>query len=103
MTPIVPGTRLRSAVCSTEVMVVAAPSDVEVELHCGGAAMLPFGAKPEGGEPAPGADAGTLLGKRYVSEDGRLELLCTKAGRGSLVAGGVALTVKAAKPLPSSD
>jgi len=32
-----------------------------------------------------------------------LELLCTKAGQGTLASGGVALQLREAKPLPSSD
>ena len=46
---------------------------------------------------------GTLLGKRYISAAGDLELLCTKPGDGSLAANGTALSLKEAKPLPSSD
>ncbi len=41
--------------------------------------------------------------ERYVNEAGDLELLCTKPGKGSLGANGASLTVKGAKPLPSSD
>jgi hypothetical protein len=103
MTAIKPGARLRSAVCTTEVMVVAAPKDAGVELQCGGAPMLPIDAQPPGGEPKPDAAGGTLLGKRYVNEAGSLEVLCTKPGQGSLAADGTPLAVKDAKPLPSSD
>ena len=46
---------------------------------------------------------GTKLGKRYVDEELGLELLCTKPGEGSLGVSGRALTLKGAKPLPSSD
>ena len=46
---------------------------------------------------------GTKLGKRYVDDSGDLELLCTKAGDGSLATGGVLLKLKEAKKLPSSD
>jgi hypothetical protein len=46
---------------------------------------------------------GTLLGKRYADEAIGLEVLCTKAGQGSLSVGDTALAVKEAKPLPSSD
>jgi hypothetical protein len=46
---------------------------------------------------------GTLIGKRYADEDVGLELLCTKAGDGSLTIGGEPLALKDAKPLPSSD
>jgi hypothetical protein len=97
------GTRLKSAVCTTEVMVVAAPKD-DVEVNCGGAPLLELGAEaPEGGSIAEGAGEGTQIGKRYVNEAGDLEILCTKPGEGSLAAGGALLTIKGAKPLPSSD
>ena len=98
-----PGTRLRSAVCTTEVMVIQAPGD-EIDVRCGGASLIDFGAKPDAGA-APAADAagGTQLGKRYVSAAGDLELLCTKPGAGTLALGTAALTIKGAKPLPSSD
>jgi hypothetical protein len=46
---------------------------------------------------------GTLLGKRYVNEAGDLELLCIKPGDGSLAVDAVALVLKEAKALPSSD
>ena len=94
---------MRSAVCATEVMVVAAPAD-EVEVACGGAPMI--GIKddpPAGASVSPDASAGTALGKRYVNEAGDLELLCTKPGEGSLGVGGALLSLKEAKPLPSSD
>jgi hypothetical protein len=97
------GTRLRSAVCATEVMVIAAP-DGDVEACCGGVAMVAHDAdSPSGGSPSPDAAGGTLLGKRYVNVAGDLELLCTRPGEGSLSAAGEALTIKGAKPLPSSD
>jgi hypothetical protein len=51
----------------------------------------------------PGHAEGTMLGKRYVHEATGLELLCTRPGEGSLAGGGVALPLKEAKPLPSSD
>ena len=98
-----PGTRLRGAVCATEVMVVAAPKDMPVDLCCGGQPMLDVGTEPAGGTPAPAFSSGTQLGKRYVNEAGTLEVLCTKPGAGSLSAEGVALKIKGAKPLPSSD
>jgi hypothetical protein len=97
------GTRLRSAVCSTEVMVVAAPAD-DVEVTCGGAPMLAITSQPPAGiSMSPDAAKGTALGKRYLNEAGDLELLCTKPGEGSLGVGGTLLTLKEAKPLPSSD
>ena len=51
----------------------------------------------------PGFAQGTRIGKRYVDADGKTELLCVKAGQGSLAIAGVALQTKDAKPLPSSD
>lgn len=96
------GTRLRSAVCETEVMVVAAPA-TEVELTCGGAPMIGMDDEPSGGEIDPAAAEGTLMGKRYTNEAGDLEILCTKPGAGSLGAGGEVLVPKDAKALPSSD
>lgn len=99
-----PGTKLTSAVCSTEVIVVKAPAD-PVDLRCGGVPM-----------PAPGGagaaaatvlfethGAGTQLGKRYADDGLGLEVLCVKGGEGSLSVGDEPLLVKDAKPLPSSD
>ena len=97
------GMRLKSAVCSTEVMVIAAPGG-DCDARCGGAPLLELAAaKAEGGSPSPDAAKGSQLGKRYVSADGSLELLCTKPGAGSLAQGGALLALKEAKPLPSSD
>ena len=98
------GTRMRSAVCKTEVMVIVAPA-TEVSLSCGGAPMLPAAAPPPPADAAPaaGSAGGTLLGKRYVSAAGDLELLCVKPGEGALAVDGAALSLKEAKPLPSSD
>ncbi len=97
------GMRLKSAVCTTEVMVIAVPSP-DSELRCGGAPLLEVSApRPEGGSPAPDAAKGSQLGKRYVNADASVELLCTKPGAGSLALGGTLLGLKEAKPLPSSD
>ena len=103
MTELKAGTRLRSAVCTTEVMVIAA-TVAELELTCGGAAMIGISEPPaEGGSVDPGHADGTLLGKRYPNEAGDLELLCTKPGDGSLAVKSEPLVLKEAKPLPSSD
>ena len=97
------GTRLRSVTCSTEIIVVKAP-DGEIDLRCGGRPMVELGGdSPEGAAPDPAHAAGTLLGKRYVDASGDVEVLCTKAGDGSLSLGGDGLGVKEAKPLPASD
>jgi hypothetical protein len=97
------GSRWRSAVDTTEVVVVRAP-DAEGTLECGGHEMVAAGA--EGGANGsidPAFGAGSQLGKRYCDEEAGLEVLCTKAGEGSLALGGKALELKSAKPLPSSD
>jgi hypothetical protein len=98
-----PGQRLTSAVCEAQVVVVRAPAE-DVEIGCGGAAMLDVGAEPPAGcaLDATLGDA-PLLGKRYADEEAGLELLCTRAGKGALTVDGRVLPVKGAKPLPSSD
>ena len=98
-----PGLRLRSAVCTTEIIVVRAPTS-PVEIECGGASMIAAGGEPVSAALLdPQFAGGTLLGKRYAVEDLGLELLCTKTGDGSLAVGGIAMLLKDAKPLPSSD
>jgi len=97
------GARLKSAVCATEVIVIAAPAG-GADVQCGGVAMLGAGEQaPEGATLDAGASNGTTLGKRYISPAGDLELLCTKPGKGSLAVAGAPLVLKEAKPLPSSD
>ena len=98
-----PGSRWHSAVCDTEVVVIRPPK-AEAQLECGGAAMLAHGtAKPPGGSAAAGRDAGTLLGKRYGDEELGLEVLCTKAGKGTLAVDGRLMALRATVALPSSD
>lgn len=97
-----PGTRLKSAVCPTEVVVVRAPK-VDVDLRCGGHPMTAMGEGAPTGSVDAAHSRGTQLGKRYGDADSGLELLCTKAGEGSLSLGDVPIELKDAKPLPSSD
>lgn len=99
-----PGQKLRSQVCTTEVIVVRAPT-VDTELACGGKPMVDCSeAAPAEANPAPGLDTGTQIGKRYTSpEDPALEVLVTKAGTGTLAAGDTPLVLKSTKPLPASD
>ncbi len=93
------GTRLKSAVCDTEVMVIKCGDGI---VECGGAPMGE--AKPaEPGPLDPAFSGGALMGKRYVDAAGTFELLVVKPGKGSLSVNGVALGQKEAKPLPSSD
>jgi hypothetical protein len=96
------GARLKSAVDETEVIVVRTPS-ADIDLRCGGAPMTDMAADAGPGMVDAAHHEGTLLGKRYVLDDTGLEILCTKAGAGSLSIGDVPMTVKDAKPLPSSD
>ena len=94
-----PGTKLKSAVCDTEVMVIRG---AEVVVDCGGAPMA--AERPSDRKSVnPAFAQGTKIGKRYVDEAGTIELLCVKAGQGSLSIAGVALKLKDAKPLPASD
>ena len=101
MTELKAGLKLKSAVCNTQVMVIK-PGAIAA-LTCGGAPMLAV--DEAGGDAAPDAQhmSGCQIGKRYVNEDQSLEVLCVKAGEGSLAADGGALTTKEAKKLPSSD
>ena len=94
-----PGTKLKSTVCDTEIMVIRG-SGVVVE--CGGAPMAEERPAARGSLKS-GWDKGTQIGKRYVDAAGTLELLCVKPGQGSLSIDGVPLQLKDAKPLPASD
>lgn len=98
-----PGVRFRSAVCDTEMAVVRAPGE-PMDLRCGGHPVIPITEERRSGRsPEAGFDEGTAVGKRYTNEEGTLEVLCTKAGSGSLSVADVRLQIKDAKPLPSSD
>ena len=96
------GARLRSAVCTTEIIVVAAPAR-DVDIWCGGLPMLGMDEERPADATPTSTEEPTLLGKRYVNAEEDLEVLCTKAGEGSLAVNGQRLTTKDAKPLPSSD
>lgn len=99
-----PGSRLRSTVCETEVVVVRVPADADVDLRCGGAPMVPT-SDPEAhvGAPVPGLADRTAVGKRYASDPHDVEVLATKSGEGTLSIGADVLQRKLAKPLPASD
>jgi hypothetical protein len=94
-----PGTKLKSVVCDTEVIVIRCG---EGTIECGGA---PMAAEPPAsrGEINSAFSDGSVMGKRYVDAEGKFELLCMKPGKGSLSLDGTSLTVKDAKPLPASD
>lgn len=96
------GQRLASTVDTTAVVVVRWPDD-DLDVTCGGAAMVDPGEAGAAGTADPTQMGGSLLGKRYANEDLGVELLCTKAGQGTLAVNGVPLPLKSAKPLPASD
>ena len=97
------GGRWRSVACDTEVVVTKALADGP-GLFCGGHPMAaseqPVGAKVP---LDPERSGGSVLGKRYTDASGTLEVLCVKAGDGTLALGEEPLALRQAKPLPSSD
>ncbi len=96
------GTRLKSQVCDTEVIVVKTGDGLD-DLRAGGVPMREIGADAASDAvlDAKFSD-GNVMGKRYVDETGA-EVLVTKAGAGTLSIGDVPLSIKEAKPLPASD
>ncbi|QZS52783.1 hypothetical protein [Rhodococcus opacus] len=97
------GAKMRSAVCSTEVMVIRAGTG-DVTLCCGGVPMLAPDESTEAvGAPQAGFDAGTVLGKRYIDTESGVEVLCVKPGAGSVSADDRPLELSVPKALPSSD
>jgi hypothetical protein len=97
------GARYRSQVCDTEIIVVRALAG-DVALTCGGHPVIDIKGEPEPGlSVEPGADGGTTRGKRHTDSTGKLEVLVTKSGKGTLALDGEPLPVKEAKPLPASD
>jgi hypothetical protein len=98
-----PGSRWRSAVCDTEVVVVRSRA-VPVTFRIGGTEALPADAgRPAGAKPDAALAGGTLLGKRYADEVSGLEVLCTKAGTGTITVDGRRATVMTPRQLPASD
>lgn len=98
------GMRLRSQVCSTEVIIIR-PGTRPVQLECGGAPMTPMDvARIADGKPEARFSGGSKLGKRYTHpRDDSLEILVTKEGAGSLSDGPVELVLKQSRQLPASD
>ncbi|MEE2033183.1 hypothetical protein [Rhodococcus chondri] len=92
------GERLKSPVCSAEVVIVRVDSGVTGPLLCGGESMAV--------DAVPAADSasavtGLVMGKRY--EGGGVEVVCVRPGAGPLSVGTDVLSEKQARPLPSSD
>jgi hypothetical protein len=98
-----PGSRWKSVVCDAEVVVVRAAPD-PATLECGGHPMAAFGTPPaEGLSLAADRAEGIQVGKRYFDEETGAEVLCSKAGAGTLSLNGRPLQLRAAKQLPASD
>jgi hypothetical protein len=97
------GTRLRSQVCDTQVIVVRSADSLD-DLRAGGVPMVPLDSEAASAELTidPAFAGGNVMGKRYVDENGA-EVLVTKAGAGTLSIGSTPLNLKEAKPLPASD
>jgi hypothetical protein len=96
------GQQLVSAVDTTAVIVIRAP-EAECTLTCGGVVMAAPDQPVKAAEPDPSLMGGTQIGKRYVDEADTIQVLCTKAGNGTLALDGKPLVLQAAKPLPASD
>jgi hypothetical protein len=97
-----PGTRLKSAVSTAEVVVIRVP-DHPGALTSGGVPLVGLEDEVLASDIQAGGEGEVLLGKRYVDAAATIEVLCTKPGAGSLAFDGEALETKSAKPLPSSD
>lgn len=96
------GTRLKSQVCETQIIVVRSSEALD-DLRAGGAPMIPVTDEVDASLTLDESlSSGAQMGKRYVDDAGA-EVLVTKAGAGSLSVGSTPLTIKEAKPLPASD
>jgi hypothetical protein len=96
------GQQLVSAVDSTAVIIIRAPAE-EVTLTCGGVEMKAPDGPAQAAQADPALMGGTQIGKRYVDDADTIQVLCTKAGDGTLALDGTPLQLQAAKPLPASD
>jgi hypothetical protein len=96
------GTRLQSQVCDTQVIIVKTADSLD-DLRAGGVAVVPVGAETSAAATLdPTLADGTVMGKRYVDENGA-EVLVTRGGVGTLTVGQTVLSLKQAKALPASD
>ncbi|WP_433710375.1 hypothetical protein ACQP2U_29045 [Nocardia sp. CA-084685] len=96
-----PGTRIYSAVDSTELIVVKVPT-TPIDLTIGGVAAV-LSAAEKNGTTSGTSNGGTAIGKRYTNADATVELLCTKPGPGVPAIDDEVLVLKEARPLPASD
>lgn len=92
------GTRLKSQVDSTELLVVRAPGTNTV-VYCGGRPMLEQ-THADATDSAPaGAESGNF-GRRFHASDRQLEVLVIKSGSGELTADAEPLVAK--EPAPNA-
>lgn len=96
------GMKLKSAVCDTQIMVLRVPAD-SLEIRIGGAPVLAGDEAAGDAVLDPTLAGGSLTGKRYTDEAETMEFLCTKGGTGTITVDGLAIGIKQAKALPSSD
>ena len=96
------GTRVKCAVCETQVLVLRTIAS-EVELTCGGIEMVGTDDPRTSQVHATAAGGAALVGKRYGNSADTIELLCTKSGTGAIAVSGEVLVLKQAKTLPATD
>ncbi|WP_323039024.1 hypothetical protein [Gemmobacter sp.] len=97
-----PGSRWKSTTCTAEAVVVR-PAQTAGLPQCGGHDMVPLGEVAQDQPARDGFANGCAVGKRYRDAASGLELLCTRAGQGTLSFGGAVLAMVETKQLPSSD
>jgi hypothetical protein len=97
-----PGTRLRSAVCAGQLVVVRAPAN-DVDLRFGGVPVSDLDNPVEPLVPRADRMGETPMGKRYTDVHRVLEVLVTHTGQTLLSLGDDLLIRKDTKNLPASD
>lgn len=96
------GAKLGSTACDGQILILRVPPQ-PIDLRIGGAPVAAANAATEKVAIDPALAGGTQTGKRYTDEAETMEFLCTKGGAGTISVDGVALGIKQAKALPSSD
>jgi hypothetical protein len=88
-------------VSAVEVLVVRGAFGVTPQ--CGGVPMISIDDAADGSPPGTALEGQVQQGKRFFDEESGLELLCTKAGAGSLTCDSRQMALREPRPLPSSD
>src|ERR1700722_2406060 len=95
-----PGMRLRSITCETQIIIVRPPKP-GAEISCGGYPMTAVDSPAnDSAQIDPAFANGTAIGKRYTDEAETFEVLCVRAGAGTLALGATPLRQKSARTLP---